>query len=373
MSHAIPKNPIIKEIESALHAGSNEARTKVLMRVTDLFIGGAAQYTENNTKLFDDVMSHLVKHVESRALVELSIRLAPIENAPAATIQRLARNDAIEISGPILTNSKRLSDDDLIEIAQTKSQAHLTNIARRLRLNPAVTDVLVDRGDADVANEVATNSGAQFTKLSMAKLVMRADGDDRLTESISRRPDISPALFRQLLIQATEKVRLKLLASAKPSQKDTVRHILDDISVQVGKNSNTSRNYAEAKRIVASFSQSTELTKSKISEFADANKIAEIVVSLSVLSELPVDQIDRLFYASSDFALMILCKAIPLEWNTAHAVIMARHCYPTPADMEAFDDLREQYNELSVSSAQRLIRFWKGRQMVAQHFQASKP
>jgi uncharacterized protein (DUF2336 family) len=367
MSHPIPKNPIINEIESALRAGSDEKRIKVLMSVTDLFVGGAARHTESETKVFDDVMGHLIKHVESRALVELSRRLAPIPNAPIGTIQSLARNDAIEVSGPILTASKQLSDNDLVEIAKTKSQAHLASIARRPQLNEAVTDVLVDRGNANIANEVAINSGARLSKLTMEKLVMRADGDDRLTGSVSRRADIPPSIFRNLTIQATETVRAQLMASATPEQTEMIKQVMDELAAQIGKKPSASRNYAEAHRTVSIFSQDTDLTRMKILQFANAGRITEMIAALSVLSGVPPDQIDRLFQASNGFGLIVLCKSIGLEWNTAYAVIMAR-LDEMESETLPHDGLHEQYNELSALSAQQLLHFWLGRQKMAQNF-----
>ena len=371
MSHPAAKNPIIAEIEAALHSGSNEKRVETLMRVTDLFINDAAKYAEKETKLFDDVMGHLIKHVESRALVELSRRLAPIANAPIDTIQSLARNDAIEISGPVLTTSKRLSDSDLIEIAKTKSQAHLAKIAVRPQLNEGVTEILVDRGDSDVANEVASNAGARFSHTSMAKLVMRADGDDRLTESISRRADISPKLFRPLLIQATEAVRSKLLAAASPNQKATIQQILNEIAQQVGNDTHKPRNYADAQRLAAELSQDTDLAKSKILEFADSNRVAELIAVLSVLSGVNVTQIDRLFQTSNELGLTFLCKSIALELDTAFAVIMTCNGKETSDYTRLSDDFHAQYESLTVPSAQRVVRFWQGRQKIAKHFKAT--
>jgi uncharacterized protein (DUF2336 family) len=371
MSHPAAKNPIITEIEAALHSGSNEKRVETLMRVTDLFINDAAKYAEKETKLFDDVMGHLIKHVESRALVELSRRLAPIANAPIDTIRSLAHNDAIEISGPVLTTSKRLSDNDLIEIAMTKSQAHLAKIAVRPQLNEGVTEVLVDRGDSDVANEVASNAGARFSNTGMAKLVMRADGDDRLTESISRRADISPKLFRPLLIQATEAVRSKLLAAATPHQKATIQQILNEISQQIGNDTRKPRNFADAQRNVAELSQDTDLAKSKILEFADSNRMAEMIAVLSVLSGVTVTQIDRLFQTCNELGLTFLCKSIALELDAAFAVVMTCNGKATSDGSQLFDDFPAHYEGLTVPSAQRVIRFWQGRQKIAKHFKAS--
>lgn len=346
-------------------AGSNERRINVLMRVTDLFVGGAEKYLEADTALFDDVMVHLITHIESKALVELSARLAPVPNAPNQTIQNLARNDAIEISGPILKNSKRLSDDDLIEIAKTKSQAHLAKIAVRSQLNEGVTEVLVDNGDANVANNVAFNAGARFTNLTMGKLVMRADGDDRLTQSIFQRTDISLGNFQNLLMQATEAVRLKLLASARPEQKETIRKVLDSISARVSQEAHPPRNYIEARRALIEVTQDTELTKLKILEFADSNRVAEMIVSICALSGVSTDNIDKLFDAPSPFGLMTLCKSIALEWKTTFAVITAR---PTALPAHLHEELSTQYRELSISAAVKLMHFWEGRQKVARNF-----
>ncbi|HMJ40767.1 MAG TPA: DUF2336 domain-containing protein [Pseudolabrys sp.] len=365
MSRPAPKNSIINEIESALRGGTGKARINVLMRVTDLFVGGATKYTENETKLFDDVMGHLISNIEDGALVELSTRLASIANAPNSTVQSLARNDTVEISGPILTDSAQLSDGDLIEIAKTKSQAHLAKIAGRSHINERVTEALVDHGNADVANMVTTNSGARFSRLTLEKLVMRADGDERLAGSIFSRSDIAAPMFRRLLLQATDAMRLKLLEAAKPEQKESIKQVLDQISAQVGKGVGTPRNYAEAKVAVAAISQDTDLTRNKILEFADSNKTAEMIAALSALSGVPVDQIDRLFYASNCFGLIVLCKSITLEWITVCSVLAARSLMP---DSPAFDDLQEQYSELSVQAALQLMHFWQGRQRVARNF-----
>jgi hypothetical protein len=228
-----------------------------------------------------------------------------------------------------------------------------------------VTDVLIDNGDADVANEVANNSGALCSDLTIAKLVMRADGDDRLTESISRRTDISPHMFRQLLSQATEAVRAKLLASARPEQKGIIGKVMDEISTQVVGSPLAARDYAKAERAIAAFSQDTHLIRMKILEFADTKRIAEVIATLASISGLAVIQVDKLFYAPTCFGLMILCKANALAWKTTYAVVRAR---PTELESQvtSHDELCEQFSELSIFSAQTIIRFWQGRQKVVQ-------
>jgi uncharacterized protein (DUF2336 family) len=113
---------LIVELEEAITSGSSEKRVETLRRVTDLFLGEADRLNEAQVGLFDDVLCHLIRRIETKALVELSGHLAPVDNAPIEVIQRLARNDEIAVAGPVLAHSARLTTGDLVEIAGTKSQ-----------------------------------------------------------------------------------------------------------------------------------------------------------------------------------------------------------------------------------------------------------
>jgi len=354
---------MMRELESALASGSVERRTAMLHRITDLFVGNAAHLSEGQTTLFDDVMTRLIGHIETRTLAELSTRLAPIANAPAGVVRRFAYEDAIAVSGPVLSHSDRLTDDDLIAIASTKSQAHLTHIARRPRLSEAVTDTLVDHGDLHVATTVAGNSGARFSHSGISKLVVMADGNDNLSEAIGGRSDIPPQLFRQLLTQATETVRERLMAQARPEARRAMEQILEDIAAQVGASTVSQRAYAEAQRTVNAMSQDTEVIKQRIFDFADGHRVAELVAALSVLSGVTLHQVDRLIHAPSFYGTMILCKALSLDWSVAAAVLRVRQRIGS-GDTE-IEGAGREYPWLSVTSAQRILRFWRVRQTVA--------
>ena len=369
MSQSSPNAAVIAEIESAFRSNSDQKRLATLMRVTDLFVGAADRYSDEEVKLFGDVMGHLIQHVESRALVELSRRIGPIANAPSDLVGTLARHDEIEIAGPVLEASERLSDADLVEIAGVKSQAHLAKIAVRPRISETVTEVLVDRGDDEVANTVAGNAGARFSDTGFTKLVIRAEGNDRLTETVMRRADIPPRLFRQLTIHATEAVRARLLASAQPDQQDTIKRIMDELAAQIGSRAAAAkeRNYVEAQHAIAAIRQDTSLMKSKILEFADGNRLAEAIVALAELSGVSIKEIDTLVRSANEIGLTVLCKAVALEVDTAHAVVMAARIEGS-GGAPMIDDFCQYYDQLTVASAQKLLRFWQGRQKVARRF-----
>jgi uncharacterized protein (DUF2336 family) len=224
---------LIVELEEAIQSGSSEKRVETLRRVTDLFLNDSDRLNEAQIALFDDVLCHLIKRIETKALVELSEHLAPVDNSPIEVIRRLARSEEITVAGPVLTRSVRLTTSDLIEIAGSKSQQHLLAISGRSRLEEAVTDVLIDRGDREIVHRLARNAGARFSETGFTTLVRNAETDESLAEKLGLRLDIPLRLLRDLLLKATEAVRARLVSLAPPETRDEIQRVLAKISNEV--------------------------------------------------------------------------------------------------------------------------------------------
>src|ERR1022692_3262973 len=128
---------IIAELEDAVRSGSSQRRVDTLRQVTNLFLHDGARLSDDQVKVFDDVLCLLIARVETRARAELGQRLAPVDYAPFEVIQHLARDDEIAVAGSVLAKSSRLRTSDLVEIASTRSQDHLLAISGRTNLPEA--------------------------------------------------------------------------------------------------------------------------------------------------------------------------------------------------------------------------------------------
>jgi uncharacterized protein (DUF2336 family) len=352
--------PLINELEAALECGSSSRRTDLLRRITDLFLSGAKKFSAEQVSLFEDVFNRLVDKIENRVIAELSERLAAVDQAPVGVIRRLASEDDIVVAAPVLQHSRQLSNDDLLALATSKSQEHLLKISARAQLAESVTEVIVDRGNAAVLNEVAGNAGARFSSTALSKIIISAEGDDRLTATVAGRGDIPPLLLRQVLARATDAARERLMTSTNSEVRARVGKILVDISRQMGRDL-APQQYAHAESLVRRFSQDTELTKSKVLEFARARMIPETVVALSVLAAVPLDLVDGLVADPGHLSVLVLCRAVGLDWRVARSVLLVgrRNDEEAPPDVES---LSEEYERLSPSTAQTLLRFWQARQ-----------
>lgn len=173
------------ELETALSRASDSQHASILRRITALFLSDSERFSEDHVAVFDDVIYRLIERTEHSALIELSAKLAPINNAPVNVVVRLSNEDDIAISGPVLEQSQVLTEDALAEIAKRKGQEHLAAIAGRERIGETVTDILVDRGNTEVACKVTGNQGARFSEPGFVKLIKRAKNDKTLAAAVA--------------------------------------------------------------------------------------------------------------------------------------------------------------------------------------------
>lgn len=363
---------LIAELEEAIQSGSKDKRVDTLRRITDLFIADANRLNDQQIEVFDDILGHLITRIESKALAELSRRLGPINNAPVDVVQRLARDDNIAVAEPVLSQSARLSDTDLIEIAQTKTQAHLLAISGRSLIATGVTDVLLQHGDQKVFHKLAGNSGANFSENGFATLVSRSEQDEHLATKVGLRLDIPMHMFRQLLLRATEAVRARLLAAAGPESRNQIQRVLAAISEDARRDAGleSEPDYTEAHARAVAMQKKGELDEKAVLEFAKSGRYADLVAAIAVLGETPLPLLQNLLQKEHREAILLPCKAAGLDWLTVREIMAGRGVGRTmpDADIEA---ARVDYHKLSVNNARRVIRFWQVRQTASNNTTAA--
>ena len=218
---------LIEELEVAIAHGSPDRCADMVRRITDLFIADSIRYSDDEIAVFDDVLVRLAAEIEISARALLASRLAPIPNAPPNVIRKLALDDEADVACPVLARSERLDDATLVRCAGTKDQRHLLAIALRSSLSEAVTDILVDRGDRQVALSTAENSGARISDVGFSVLISRSHGDDRLAEIVGSRTELPPHLFLKLLATASRAVQMKLEAEHPQARREIYRVVTE--------------------------------------------------------------------------------------------------------------------------------------------------
>jgi uncharacterized protein (DUF2336 family) len=349
---------LLPELEDVVQNGSAEKRAETLRRITGLFLDGAVTFNDEHVALFDDVIGCLIEEIEAKALAELARRIAPVSNAPPRVVRILAKSDNIDVAAPMLKGAA-ITDPDLKFIAETKSQAHLLAMSTRMGISEALSEILVERGDRDVARSIATNHKARLSEGAFNTLVKRAEQDGVLAERVGLRTDIPPRLFRQLLMQASDVVQKRLLAQAKPETQAEIRRVLAKVTDEVGAKA-APRNYTAALATVRALHKEQRLSEADIVEFAKAGKYEETIAALATLCAVPVEVVDRLMSGERADPVLILARSAGFGWPTVREVISARP--GAKATAQVLDAAHENFERLTAATAQRVVRFWQVRQ-----------
>lgn len=347
---------LIAELEESLNSSSSAKRLTTLRRVTDLFLNEADRLNEQQIAVFDDVLVHLAERIELKARVELSTVLAPLANAPVEVVRHLANDDEIAVAHPVLTQSGRLTEGDLVEIAKSKSQEHLLAISGRPSLTEVVTDVLVERGNHEVVHTLAQNSGARFSEPGFASIIASAASDGDLAEKLSSRVDLPLPMLRQLLSRATDLVCSRLLTFASLEQRDQIQQALMGISNEVATEVSAPRDFSVAERSVQRLHSSGKLNEKTLAEFATNRQYEEMVSALALLCGAPAEFVERLMRNIHTLGLIIACKSAKLSWPTIHDILKARFSYHSISEQE-IEEAKSTFLVLSQASAQRTLRF----------------
>lgn len=180
-------------------------------------------------KLAEDIFRLMVKDAEVRVREALSRQLKENPLVPNDVAVALAR-DVDSVALPMLQFSEVLTDEDLIEIVKAQSPEKQVAVARRAHVSAHLADALVDsHNEAAVASLVA-NEGAELTEAALQRVVdefgssemvgkplveraslpvtvaerLMAKVSENLRQALAARPDMSPEMAANLLLQARE-------------------------------------------------------------------------------------------------------------------------------------------------------------------------
>jgi uncharacterized protein (DUF2336 family) len=363
---------IVSEIEQAISLGSAEKSLETVRRVTSLFLASAGNFNSEQIELFDNVLERLIKTIEIRAiadvsarvaLVETSLQLAGVAQAPPTVIRRLARNDSITVAGPVLSESSRLSAEDLVEIAKTKSEQHLLAISGRWWLTEIVTDALLARHFPAVSRRLVKNPGARVSASGFTIVVSQAESDPELAVDTGIRVDLPPELRNQLLRNATEAVRSRLLSRAPPHLFEEIRNSIAKVSASVEREM-APRDFTAAKQFVEILNASGKLNEARLLAFAKARKYEETVAALAVLSKSSIEVIRPLMQSLRDDGVLVPCKVAGLSWEITSAILECRYSTGSMGPNE-LAKAKAKFAKMTLDNAQRLLKFWQVRSTPA--------
>jgi uncharacterized protein (DUF2336 family) len=351
---------LIDQLQEAMSAGDGPRRVAMLERISDLFMAGSRNYSDEQLALFDDVLVQLSAEIEAKARAELARLVASTDKPVPKLIRSLAFDDAIEVAAPVLSRSPQLSEDDLAENAATKSQDHLLAIAQRISLSELVTDVLLNRGDLRVLRSVASNAGARISLAGYEKLTVQAPSDRALAHAMLSRSDVPRQFFLRLVENASAVARTKLEADI-PLAPAAITAAVHDVATALSQDSReASQPHRSAMRDAYQRSGVQPITEANVHAAAEAQRFERTVVGLARLGRFPVDLVERALLDEGADMVLLLARAAGCSWTTTKAIL---RMYAARRTLSSHD-LKQaiaQFQRLSPQTARQVIAFHERR------------
>ncbi len=351
---------LINEIQDTKISGLTERQLSALTRITDLFLAGSGRHSQKQIELFDEIFKVLVAVIELKTRVKLARYLATAPAAPATLVRAFAFDDAIAVAAPVLSQSTALGDSDLVISARTQGQGHLYAIAHRRTISEVITEILIERGEADVVHAVARNAGARISDDSFGELVLRAGNDDQLALHVGMRRDIPRHHFLKLLETASAAACTKIVASNPQftgAVQDAVTAVIDDINSEVR---TKSPDHVRAKSRVKRLQIWNELGEASVHAAARSQNFEQAAMALSVLACCPIEMAERAILNDNPGVVQVLARAAGCSWITVKALLLM-----TAADRRMSEkDLgraRENFERLESQTAKRVLEFYVAR------------
>jgi hypothetical protein len=219
---------------------------------------------------------------------------------------------------------------------------------------------LLARRYPTVSRRIISNPGARVSAAGFAIVLAQAQSDPELAVETGIRVDLPSELRQQLLHNATEAVRSRLLSRAPPHLFEEIRSAIAAVSVGVNREMSRARDFTAARRLVALLNDNGELTEATLLGFAKQRKYEETVAALAELSQSTIEVIRPLMQSLRDDGILIPCKAAGLGWDTVHAVLDSRFATGRMGPHE-LAKAQGQFAKLTTENARRVLRFWQVR------------
>lgn len=347
----------VEHLEDIARAKDSERRRELLVSISDLFLAGDSGKSERERALYTDIFLRTVDELDTDGRREVAEQLADSAETPRSVAKRLACDD-LTVADPILRLSPVLLDDDLVEIAQSMPNGHLVSISQRQALSETVTDVLIDRGDANVMRSVAANDGARISANGFHTLAAKAGEDEVLQQNLSGRLDVPEEVMRRVLPRVSGDVAQRVRqAFAKAVDKSAMgKAMVEAEKAFAGAKLDASRARVAALVTAKEVAEGKRELADVVRSLAAEEKFIELVTVLGRLVDLPEGMVGNMMYKTENAPSVIICRSAGLD-RSSFTMFSELRCRRLKLPSSHGNHAVAEFDAISPELAKRFLRF----------------
>jgi uncharacterized protein (DUF2336 family) len=308
-----------------------------------------------------NTLSILVADEATRVRVMIADAVKELPDAPHDLIQRLAQDADLSVYEPVIRMSPLLSTEDLLAlVTKPPSAGTVLAVARRARLESAVSDAVAGTADNAAIQAMLDNPLAQIRESTLDSLIARSVDHPDWHAPLVRRPALPPRSARMLseivathlLAELATRADLPMSIAEELRQRIAVRLAASDGEPAQPRDMSTEEALVKARSLAA---QGT-LDEAKLLEATKRGEMRYAASLLAVAAGLPVSVVDRASSLRSAKGMVSLVWKAGFTMRAAVAVqsLLARlgpddvlHSGPADSFPLAVEEMRWQLDFLA--------------------------
>ena len=214
---------LARDADAAVRTGVVEKIAIVMPEIGKAEKGRAREATA-------EVLAVLAQDQVVRVREILADTLKDLAIAPPEVVRRLAMDDSLTVSLPVLQHSPVLTDDDLVSIVgSTQADERLQAIAKRPAVSARVADAVAATGSEGAVAALLGNTSAQIREETLDRLIEQAPARPSWHSPLVQRPQLpARAMVRLATFVAKSLVEeLKRRSDIDPAAASAVNQVME--------------------------------------------------------------------------------------------------------------------------------------------------
>ncbi len=339
--------------------GSSEKRRELLRQITDVFLAQSADRSEKEAVLFDEIVGAVAADLETQVRIELSRKVADSPGPLRHTARRLAM-DEIEVARPVLERSRALTETDILEVIEQKSQDHMLAVTKRPDIGEKVSSALVNKGEDRVVVSLLQNATAKMDRQTYERVAERVETSAVLHAPFVRNANVPLDMLNTVYLRVEGDLRREIMRKfhgVSPAELETALEVSRaHLSSAYGA---LPADYATAKDHVAKLTKAGALKPPVLVQLLREERRTAFLIAFAQLVDVDFDLGQRLSEGKDLDALAMLCRGAGFDRGLFVTIcIMVANAGGGLSKTEEYGQI---YEQVPVAAAQRALRFWKVR------------
>ncbi|MGE0255239.1 MAG: DUF2336 domain-containing protein [Alphaproteobacteria bacterium] len=341
---------------------SSEGRRQLVDTIADLFEGDAGLLSARERALMNDILRQLVHEVEISVRKHLAIRLSDTAEAPHDLVLTLANDDA-EVAHPILLRSTVLRDAELIEIVRHRTLQHQLAVAMRATVSEAVSDALVERGEASVVTALLENPNARIAAGTMEYLVEQSRRVDEWQNPLLHRADLPAPLARRMFWWVSAALRVHIAARYALDAgelDDLLEAAVDDVMRQGEEDAREGASAAD--RLAGQLVEARGRPADLLVRVLRQGEVTLFEALLARMARLRPILVRRMIYEPGGEGLAAICRAVDVDREAFGSIWLLSRRARSGANAVGDDEISAAlgfFDRIDRQAADRIVQRWR--------------